>query len=64
MSHAIARAIVKSRPVESTRQLAEIVRATVPRKISDASFGHPATKTFQAIRIHVNNEVRADAYCS
>jgi 16S rRNA (cytosine1402-N4)-methyltransferase len=53
----IARAIVAARAneaIETTEQLAEIVSAAVPRR--DRS-KHPATKTFQAIRIQVNDEL-------
>jgi len=56
---AIARAIVCEReaaPIETTRRLADIVSRTVPRAAQDAS-QHPATRTFQAIRIAVNDEL-------
>jgi len=53
-SRAIARAIVAARPVMSTKQLADIVRSVVPRGASKID---PATRTFQAIRIAVNNEL-------
>jgi 16S rRNA (cytosine1402-N4)-methyltransferase len=58
----IARAIVKdreSRPFERTVQLAEmIVRvARVPQAADRARHKHPATRVFQALRIHVNNEL-------
>lgn len=56
-SRAIARAIVKARteaPIESTLQLAEIV-ARVVRRSRDGI--HPATRTFQALRIWVNDEL-------
>lgn len=52
----IAEAIVKARsvePIETSRQLAEIIERTIPRKGKK----HPATKTFQALRIAVNNEL-------
>lgn len=57
----IANAIVKARaikPIETTGELAEIVKNAVP---VFARFGriHPATKTFQAIRITVNDELGA-----
>jgi len=53
----IARAIVAARSVariESTAQLAEIVKQAVPAR---GQKRHPATKTFQAIRIQINNEL-------
>jgi 16S rRNA (cytosine1402-N4)-methyltransferase len=49
----IARAIVKARPLQTTRQLAEIVAGVSPRK----GRVHPATQTFQALRIVVNEEL-------
>jgi 16S rRNA (cytosine1402-N4)-methyltransferase len=54
-ARAIARAIVASRPVERTSELAAIVRRAAgfrPGQKSD-----PATRTFQAIRIHLNAEL-------
>ena len=53
----IAKGILKAReikPVETTLELAEIVKANVPQKVRRD--GHPARKTFQAIRIAVNDE--------
>ena len=55
----IARSIVMARneaPIERTGQLAEIVARAVGGPRSDR---HPATRTFQAIRIHVNRELEA-----
>lgn len=49
----IAHAIVGARPLATTGQLAEIIRSVMPK----GSKTHPATKTFQAIRIAVNDEV-------
>lgn len=58
-SRRIARRIVERRnagePIRSTKQLAELVRKAVPGKPKDRI--HPATKTFQALRIAVNDEL-------
>ena len=53
-SRRIARAIVAARPLTSTLQLAKIVEGCLPRPKHNQS--HPATRTFQALRIAVNNE--------
>lgn len=53
----IVKGIIKAReekPIETTLELAEIVKANVPQKVRRD--GHPARKTFQAIRIAVNDE--------
>lgn len=55
-SRAIARAIVRNRPVESTGQLAGIVERAVGRA---GNRTHPSTRTFQALRIAVNRELDA-----
>ena len=52
----IARAIVAARPIERTAQLADIVRRAVGHK--PGAKKDPATRTFQAIRIHVNEELQ------
>ena len=52
----IARAIVAHRPIESTSALAEIVRDAIPAPARRRG-GHPAKRTFQAIRIEVNREL-------
>jgi 16S rRNA (cytosine1402-N4)-methyltransferase len=52
----IAKAIVAARPVESTAELAAIVREAIPAATRRRG-GHPATRTFQAIRIEVNREL-------
>ncbi len=52
----IARAIVAARPITDTEQLAEIVRDAIPAP-ARRSGGHPAKRTFQAIRIEVNREL-------
>ena len=55
----IAKAIIegrKDRPIATTQELSDIVKNAVPKKYQIAK-GHPAKKTFQAIRIEVNNEL-------
>ncbi|MDZ7673665.1 MAG: 16S rRNA (cytosine(1402)-N(4))-methyltransferase RsmH [Acidimicrobiales bacterium] len=52
----IARAIVASRPIRSTEALAEVVRDAIPAPARRTG-GHPATRTFQALRIEVNDEL-------
>ena len=52
----IARAIIAARPVETTTQLAEITRDAIPAPARRTG-GHPAKRTFQALRIEVNNEL-------
>ena len=58
----IARAVVAHRPLETTTQLAEVVRNAIPAATRRHG-GHPARRAFQAIRIAVNDEldVLADA---
>ena len=53
-SRTVARAIVRGRPVTSTAHLARIVASAVP----PMKFIHPATRTFQALRIFVNQELQ------
>ena len=52
----IARAIVSARPLHTTSELAEVVRAAVPHAARSGP-RHPATRTFQALRIAVNDEL-------
>lgn len=57
-ARSIAKNIVKKRmehPIETTLELAEIIKNSVPEKVRKAS--HPARKVFQAIRIYVNHEL-------
>jgi len=54
-SRKIARAIVRARPIRTTAELAQIVAAAAPSMKGDKI--HPATRTFQAIRIRVNDEL-------
>ncbi len=52
-SRRVARAIVRARPIHTTAQLASVVRAVAPPMKGI----HPATRTFQALRIYVNREL-------
>jgi 16S rRNA (cytosine1402-N4)-methyltransferase len=52
----IARAIVAGRPITTTTQLAAIVTAAIPAATRRTG-GHPAKRTFQALRIEVNSEL-------
>ncbi len=52
----IGRAIVDARPIADTAQLAEVVKEAVPAAARRTG-GHPAKRTFQAIRIEVNREL-------
>ena len=58
-SRQIARNICKSREqkkIETTGELVEIIKKSIP--LSKQKDGHPAKRTFQAIRIEVNNEIQ------
>ena len=52
----IARAIIDARPLQDTEQLADVVREAIPAPARRTG-GHPAKRTFQAIRIEVNREL-------
>ncbi len=54
----IANAIVAARPIDSTAELAEVVTAAIPAAARRTG-GHPAKRTFQAIRVEVNGELEA-----
>lgn len=54
----VARAIVAARPIEGTARLAEIIKAAIPAATRRTG-GHPARRTFQAIRLEVNGELDA-----
>jgi 16S rRNA (cytosine1402-N4)-methyltransferase len=51
----IARAVIRARPLSSTSRLADLILETVGRRERT----HPATRTFQALRIAVNNEIES-----
>lgn len=56
---AIARAVVRARtkaPIETTQQLVEVIKAALPAPARFAA-GHPAKRSFQALRIEVNDEL-------
>ncbi|XOQ48624.1 MAG: 16S rRNA (cytosine(1402)-N(4))-methyltransferase RsmH [Eubacteriales bacterium] len=58
-ARSIAKGIVRAReqaPIETTLQLAEVIKASVPAAVRREQ-GHPARKTFQALRIAVNGEL-------
>lgn len=54
----IVRAIVDARPITSTGRLADVVRLAIPAAARRTG-GHPATRTFQALRIAVNGELES-----
>lgn len=53
----IAAAVVAARPIGTTTELAEVVRAAIPAATRRQG-GHPAKRTFQALRIEVNDELQ------
>lgn len=55
----IARAIADARPINTTKELAEIITRAIGRKEGRGGRLHPATRTFQALRIAVNDELSA-----
>lgn len=61
LARRIAQAIVRARPLSTTRQLADVVERAVPHALrggrSTGPRMHPATRTFQALRIEVNAEL-------
>lgn len=57
-SRRIAKKIVQQRPFQTTTELAEAITSTVPGKYRHGRI-HPATRTFQALRIEVNQELKS-----
>lgn len=57
-SRRIAKKIVQKRPFKTTTDLAEAIASTVPGKYRHGRI-HPATRTFQALRIEVNQELKS-----
>ena len=57
-SRRIAKKIVRQRPFRTTTELAEAIASTVPGKYRHGRI-HPATRTFQALRIEVNQELKS-----
>ncbi|WP_338019148.1 16S rRNA (cytosine(1402)-N(4))-methyltransferase RsmH [Salsipaludibacter albus] len=55
----VARAILDARPITSTSRLAEVVADAMPPGAAARDRGHPARRTFQALRIAVNGELDA-----
>ena len=54
-ARSIAKAIINNRPINTTLELVEVIKSAVPMKYKKDH--HPARRTFQAIRIEVNNEL-------
>jgi 16S rRNA (cytosine1402-N4)-methyltransferase len=52
----IARAIIRARPIATTTQLAEVIKTAIPAAARRKG-GHPARRTFQGVRIEVNDEL-------
>lgn len=55
-SRSIAKKIIENRPIHTTKELANIVHSVVKKKPKDT--GDTATRTFQAIRIYINQELQ------
>jgi 16S rRNA (cytosine1402-N4)-methyltransferase len=58
-SRRIARAIAQARPLRTTRELAELITHTSKGHPHSSPHIHPATRTFQALRIAVNEELQS-----
>jgi len=55
-SKAIAKQIVANRPIKTTFELVDVIKKALPQKVLKQK-KHPAKKTFQALRVYVNNEI-------
>jgi 16S rRNA (cytosine1402-N4)-methyltransferase len=58
MSRKIAKRIVFSRPINTTSELVKVIESSIPPKLRYSRKRHSALKTFQALRIYVNNELQ------
>ena len=48
----------KLAPIETTAQLVDVIDAAIPKKVRARDGSHPARRTFQALRIAVNDELK------
>jgi len=55
-SKAIAKQIVAHRPIKTTFELVDVIKKALPQKVLKQK-KHPAKRTFQALRVYVNNEI-------
>lgn len=58
-SRQIAQAVIEQRPIDTTQQLADLIKQVVPFRRGKGKKIHPATQVFQALRIAVNHELDA-----
>lgn len=56
-SKQIARKIIENRPITTTFELVDVIKKALPQKVLNSK-GHPAKRTFQALRIEVNDELK------
>ncbi|POZ88728.1 MULTISPECIES: 16S rRNA (cytosine(1402)-N(4))-methyltransferase RsmH [Petrotoga] len=57
-AHSISKSIIKSRPINTTQELVNAIRKGLPSSVTHDRRRHFATKTFQALRIEVNEELK------
>ncbi|MBT9176508.1 MAG: Ribosomal RNA small subunit methyltransferase H [Firmicutes bacterium] len=48
-----------NRPIETTQELVSVIKAAIPKEVRDKEDQHPARRTFQALRIAVNDELNS-----